>query len=120
MVFFSDPISPAFGDSESWIATGCRASILATFSRLAAACFFALRVDDFRAALAFGLSLARDRADHLVGKIHLFHLDQSYLYAPRPSVLIERGLQLHVELLALAQQLVQFHLAQYAAQTGLR
>ena len=43
---------------------------------------FTLGMDDFRATLAFGFGLAGDGADHLLGQLHLLHLDQGDLHAP--------------------------------------
>ena len=64
----------------------------------------AFGMDDLGAPLAFRLGLPRDGADHLLGQIHLLHFHHGHLHAPRRGVLVENGLQPHVELLALAQQ----------------
>src|SRR5579862_854588 len=80
---------------------------------------FTFRMNDFGAALALGFGLAGDGADHLIGEIHLFHLDHRDLHAPGSGVLIERALKLHVELLALAEELIELHFSEHAAQRGL-
>ncbi len=81
---------------------------------------FAFGVDDFGAPLALGFGLARDGADHLIGQIHLLDLDHGDLHAPGSGVLIERGLKFDVEFFALAEQFIQLHFAEHAAQSGLR
>jgi hypothetical protein len=43
---------------------------------------FALRMNDLRAALAFGLSLSRYRTDHLLGQLNLFDFNQGHLHPP--------------------------------------
>ena len=77
-------------------------------------------MNNFGAPLALGFGLARNGADHLIGQIHLLDLDHGYFHAPGSGVLIECGLELEVEFFALAEQLIQLHFAEHAAQRGLR
>ena len=76
-------------------------------------------MDDLGAALALGLGLAGDGADHVVRQIDLLHLDLGHLDAPRGGVGVEHALQPQVDRLALAQQLVQFRFAQDRAERSL-
>ena len=49
----------------------------------------ALGMDDLRAALAFGLGLAGHRPAHRLGQLHVLHLDQRHLHAPRVGELVD-------------------------------
>src|ERR1700683_2915121 len=80
---------------------------------------FTFRINDCDAAIALGVGVAGEGADHLIGEIHLLDLDHGYFHAPGSGVLIESGLKFHIELLALAEQLIELDFAEHAAQGGL-
>src|SRR5215470_5087936 len=90
------------------------------FGQLRRGLELAVRVNDFRAALALRLRLAGDGALHLLRNIDLLDLYLRYLDTPRLRILVKDYLQLRVYLFALGEDLVQFELAQHAAQIGLR
>jgi hypothetical protein len=77
---------------------------------------FAFRIDDLGAALALGLGLAGDGADHALVEIDAFDLDGGDLDAPGFGLLVENVLDAGIELVALGQHLVEVVLAQYPAQ----
>ena len=81
---------------------------------------FAFGRDHLGAALALGLGLRRDRALHILREIDIFQLDERDLHAPRLGLRIDDFLDARVELVALAEQLVELGLAADGAQRGLR
>src|SRR3954452_6410569 len=74
----------------------------------------------FGAALAFSFRLSCDSSDHLVRKIHRFHLDLRHFNSPWVRVEIQHGLQSHIELFALTEQVVKFYFAEYTPKRRLR
>ena len=79
----------------------------------------ALGIDDLGAALALGLGLAGDGADHALVEVDALDLDIGDLDAPGFGLLVEHVLDVGIELVALGQHLVEIVLAQHPAQRGL-
>src|SRR5580693_7299693 len=79
----------------------------------------ALGIDDLGAALALGLGLTGDGADHALVEVDALELDIGDLDAPGFGLLVEHVLNAGIELVALGQHLVEIVLAQYPAQRGL-
>src|SRR3972149_5024554 len=69
--------------------------------------------------LALRLGLAGDDPDHLRGQTHVAHLHDGHLNAPGLRRLVDDLLQPLVDLLPLAEQLVEVRLSEDAAQGGL-
>ena len=85
---------------------GCRSELLAGLE-------LALGVDDLGPLLALGLGLPRHRPLHRLRQLDILDLDHADLDAPRLGLLVDDHLQLLVDLLALAQQLIQVRLAEH-------
>ena len=81
---------------------------------------FPLRCDYLRTPFAFGLGLRRDRALHVLRQVDILELDQHHLDAPRLGLRVDHFLNFRVELLALAQQIVELGLAANRSQRRLR
>src|SRR5688572_25739524 len=77
-------------------------------------------MNDFGAALALGLGLARDRAHHVLVQVDVLDLHVRDLDAPGVGLAVEHGLDIDVQLLALGEQRVELVLAEHRAQRGLR
>ena len=77
-------------------------------------------MDHLGAALALGLGLARDRANHRLVDVDVLDLDVRHLDAPRIGLLVEHFLDVAVQLLALGEEFVQLVLTEDRAQRGLR
>ena len=104
VVFFSAPISTSVCRYRNWMRRRLLLDHFRGHGQLFGRRVLAFGMDDLGAPLAFGLGLARDGADHLLGQIHLLHFHHGHLHAPRRGVLVQDGLQPHVELFALAEQ----------------
>src|ERR1039457_6369729 len=110
IVFFSVPISTKVWRYRNWMAAGCfwiTSAAMASFS-------------DAEYSPSAWMILARHSANHRLRQIHLLDFHHGHFHTPRRCVLVENGLQPDVQLFALAQQFVQLHFAQHAAQRGLR
>jgi CheY-like chemotaxis protein len=79
----------------------------------------ALGVDHLGAAVALGLGLARDGADHVLVEVDVLDLDIDDLDAPSVGLVVEDPLDVSVQALALGEQLVQIVLSEHRAQGGL-
>jgi hypothetical protein len=73
-----------------------------------------------RSSCALGFGLGRDRPLHLLRQVHLLDLHLGHLDAPGLGLLVEDGLEPHVELLALREEVIQLDLAQHGAERRLR
>ena len=80
---------------------------------------FALGVNDLGSPLTFRFGLLGDYALHLLGKVHVFHLDRRDLHAPGLCLLVKDELELAVKLFPLGQQIIELTLAEDAAEGGL-
>jgi len=80
---------------------------------------FALGIDDLGPAFAFGLGLLGHGPLHFLGQVDVLELDVGHLDAPGTGVLVEDGLHLAVDLVAVGQDFVQLDAAADAAQGGL-
>jgi len=77
---------------------------------------FAFGVDDLGSAFPFGLGLLGDGPDHVLRKVHLFHLHELDLDAPGVGVLLDDGLEAGVQFIPLRKEVVERNLAEDAAQ----
>jgi hypothetical protein len=80
---------------------------------------FTLRMDDFGSPLTFRLGLLGDHALHLLGEVHVFHLDRRDLHAPRFCLLVKDELELTIDLFPLGQQIIKLTLTEDTAERGL-
>src|SRR5690606_3217299 len=80
----------------------------------------AFGVDDLGAPLALGLGLAGNGAHHAFVQVDVLDLYVGNLDAPAIGLLVEYGLDVLIELLALGQHVVAVVLAQHGPQGGLR
>src|SRR4030042_1798782 len=106
----------------SWELEGLRflGDDLSRFGQLAGGLKFALGMDDLGPALSFSFGLLGDRPDHRFRKVHVFRFYELDLDPPGVGVLIQDLLQLGVQFLPLGEEVVEFDLAQHAAQGRLR
>ena len=73
-------------------------------------------MDDLSPALALGLGLLGDRSDHVLREVHLFHLHELDLDAPRVGVLLDDCLEAGVQFIPLRKEVVERNLAEDASQ----
>ena len=118
--FRSVAISAIVCSVRSCIAPGFAAIVSAASPELLRRLELAVGRDDLRPPLALGLGLARHRALHLLGQPDVADLDEVDLHAPRLGLLVERGLQLGVDAVALTEQLVELVAADDRTQRRLR
>src|SRR5579884_3653253 len=78
------------------------------------------RADDAGTAVAFGLGLPGDGADHALVDVDVLDLDIGDLDAPGVGLRVEDLLDVVVELVALGEHLVELVLAEHGTQRGLR
>src|SRR5712692_5193755 len=81
---------------------------------------FSLCRDHLGAPLALGLGLRRDRPLHILRQVDILELDQRDLDPPGLRLRVDNLLYLGVELLALAQEIVEFRLAADRSERRLR
>ncbi len=116
VVFFSCPISTK---SLQVAQLDCRRLSLNNFrghAKLLRGHVLALSMNDLGAPLTLRFGLPADGPDHLFRYVNLLDGNQSNLHPPRRRVLVENGLQPHVQFVAFAQEIVEFDFAQNAAQ----
>src|SRR6266851_5703902 len=77
------------------------------------------RVDDFGALLPLGFGLLSHRPLHRLGELDVAHFDARHLDPPAARLLVDDFLEPLIDLVALAQQMVQVRLAENAAQRRL-
>jgi len=76
---------------------------------------FAVRVDNLGSLLTFRFGLLGHSPLHFLGQIDLFDLHEAHLDAPCIRMLIKNRLELDIECLSPAQQIVQINLAEHGA-----
>src|SRR6516225_7087268 len=98
---------------------GCWRQDAGGFDQLLCGLLFAFRIDDLRASGTFGLRLARDRAHHALVEVDALDLNIGNLNPPSLGLFVEHVLNIGIELVALAQHLVEIVFTQYPTQRGL-
>jgi hypothetical protein len=93
---------------------------LSRFQQLHGGLLFALGMNHFGPARAFGFRLLRNGAHHGFIDIDMLDLDVRDLDTPCVGVGVETLLDIHVELLAFGEHIVEVVLAQYRAERRLR
>ena len=117
---FSAAISVTVWRYRSWMALGSVARVRAACASVSEAWSSPCGRDDLGPPFALGLGLAGHRALHPVRQVHVLHFDGRDLDAPRLGPLVDDPLEHGVDLLAVAEQFVELHLAEHGAERRLR